>query len=100
MCYKFCKEGSLLKLPEPGSTIKFTNHKNKLERPFIVYADTECTLEKVYGNKILFISMLLILAAITLYVLMTALKIKCGIQLIQTVLNKWLCHYINYLKSV
>ena len=51
MCYKFCKEGSLLKLPEPGSTMKFKNHKNKLERPFIVYADTECTLEKVYGNK-------------------------------------------------
>ena len=26
--------------------MKFKNHKNKLERPFIVYADTECTLEK------------------------------------------------------
>ena len=45
-CYKFCKEGSLLKLPEEGSFMKFKNHKNKLERPFIVYADTECTLEK------------------------------------------------------
>ena len=51
MCYKFCKEGSILKLPEPGSTMKFKKFKNKLERPFIVYADTECTLEKVYGDK-------------------------------------------------
>ena len=30
--------------------MKFRNHKNKLERPFIVYADTECTLEKVYDR--------------------------------------------------
>jgi hypothetical protein len=28
-------------MPEPGSTMKFKNHKNKLERPFIVYADNE-----------------------------------------------------------
>ena len=26
--------------------MKFKNYKNKLERPFIVYADTECTLVK------------------------------------------------------
>jgi hypothetical protein len=47
-CYKrACGEGSLIKLPEPGSTMKFKNHKNKLERPYIVYADCESTLEKV-----------------------------------------------------
>ena len=47
-CYKrACGEGSLIKLPEEGSTMKFKNHKNKLERPFIVYADCESTLEKV-----------------------------------------------------
>ena len=44
-CYKFSKNGSLLKLPEPGSVMKFENHKNKLRRPFIVYADCECTLQ-------------------------------------------------------
>jgi hypothetical protein len=49
-CYQFCKEGSFLKLPDAGSVMKFKNHKNKLERPFIVYADTECTLEKVYDR--------------------------------------------------
>jgi hypothetical protein len=31
--------------------MKFKKFKNKLERPFIVHADTECTLEKVYGDK-------------------------------------------------
>ena len=47
-CYKrACGEGSLIKLPEEGSTMKFKNHKNKLERPYIVYADCESTLEKV-----------------------------------------------------
>ena len=53
-CNKRCEaEGSLLKLPEPGSVMKFKNFKNKLERPFIVYADTECTLVKTNDpNKI------------------------------------------------
>ena len=47
-CYKrACGEGSLIKLPEEGSTMQFKNHKNKLERPFMVYADCESTLEKV-----------------------------------------------------
>ena len=47
-CYKrACGEGSLIKLPEEGSTMKFANHKNMLERPYIVYADCESTLEKV-----------------------------------------------------
>ena len=46
ICYKFCKEGTIIKLPEEGSKMKFVNYKNKLERPYIVYADMECTLEK------------------------------------------------------
>ena len=47
-CYKrACGEGLLIKLPEEGSTMQFKNHKNKLERPFMVYADCESTLEKV-----------------------------------------------------
>ena len=47
----FAKEGSIYKLPKPGSVMKFTNHKNKLERPFIVYADTECSLIKNNDDK-------------------------------------------------
>ena len=51
-CYKRASgEGSLIKLPEQGSTMKFKNHKNKLERPYIVYADCESTLEKLDVNS-------------------------------------------------
>ena len=47
-CYKrCCEEGSLIKLPEEGSTMKFKNYKNKLERPYIIYADCESTLLKL-----------------------------------------------------
>ena len=46
-CYKrACADGSLLRLPEEGAVMKFKNYKNKLERPFIVYCDTESTLQK------------------------------------------------------
>ena len=31
--------------------MKFENHKNKLERPFIIYADTEATLKKTNDDK-------------------------------------------------
>ena len=31
--------------------MKFTNHKNKLERPFMFYADTESTLKKTDDDK-------------------------------------------------
>ena len=50
-CHQFCKEGSLLKLPDPGSVMKFKNHKNKLERPFIVYAATACTSEQTVDKQ-------------------------------------------------
>ena len=59
-CYKFAKEGSLLKFPRVSikkedaeqlteaelkdiliPRMKFTNHKNKLERPYYVIADIE-----------------------------------------------------------
>jgi predicted component of type VI protein secretion system len=47
-CYKRASgEGSLIKLPEEDSFMEFKNHKNKLERPFIVYADCESTLQKI-----------------------------------------------------
>ena len=39
-------EDTILKLPKEGSFMKFKNHKNKLERPFIIYADTESTLKQ------------------------------------------------------
>ena len=40
------KNSTLLKLPEEGRVLEFTNFKNQLQRPYIVYADTECTLVK------------------------------------------------------
>ncbi|NDB82316.1 MAG: hypothetical protein EB127_06190, partial [Alphaproteobacteria bacterium] len=44
-CYKLqFNDGALLKLPNKGEYMKFENHKNKLVRPFIIYADTESTL--------------------------------------------------------
>ena len=38
------KNNCNVELPPPGATMKFMNHKNMLERPFIVYADFECSL--------------------------------------------------------
>lgn len=38
------KNNCNVQLPSPGSVMKFTNHKNMMERPFIVYADFECSL--------------------------------------------------------
>jgi hypothetical protein len=43
-CYKFCQDSTLIRLPKVGSTMKFKNYKNTLERPYVVYADTECSL--------------------------------------------------------
>ena len=45
-CYNYARDSTLLKLPKPGEkdTMEFFNHKNTLERPFIVYADIECSL--------------------------------------------------------
>ena len=53
-CYKLqFNDGALLKLPEKDTYMKFENHKNKLVRPFIIYADTESTLIKTEDiNKI------------------------------------------------
>ena len=58
-CYKLqFNDGALLKLPPPNSYMKFENHKNKLIRPFIVYADCESTLipnnhkNKIHKHKV------------------------------------------------
>lgn len=53
-CYKLqFNDGALLTLPDKGSYMKFENHKNKLVRPFIIYADTESTLKQTADkNKI------------------------------------------------
>ena len=41
-CYRLqFNDGALLKLPPPNSYMKFENHKNKLSRPFMIYADCE-----------------------------------------------------------
>jgi len=50
-CYKMCFDNRVVKLPEAGSTMKFKNHKNKIERPFAVYADCEAALKRL--NEIL-----------------------------------------------
>ena len=51
-CYKLqFQEGALVRLPEPGKYMNFENHKNKLERPFMFYADTESTLKKTDDDK-------------------------------------------------
>ena len=51
---KATDEGSLIKLPEPGSTMKFKNLKNMMERPSVIISDLESTLlkrETVKSNK-------------------------------------------------
>ena len=46
-----CFDNRVVKLPEAGSTMKFNNHQNKIERPFAVYADCEAALKRL--NEIL-----------------------------------------------
>jgi hypothetical protein len=41
---------TILEIPKKGSVMEFTNLKNKMVRPYIVYADFECTLIPE-GNK-------------------------------------------------
>ena len=94
VCYQFCEEGSMLKLPKPESVMKFKNHKNKLERPFIVYADTECTLEKVFDKmgdlmKTKCVDILSMRIVIILYVHLIVQEISYGTLQILIVLNKW-----------
>jgi len=50
-CYKMCFDNSVVELPKAGSTMKFKNHKNRIERPFAVYADCEAALKRL--NEIL-----------------------------------------------
>jgi hypothetical protein len=50
-CYKFSKDGTVLKLPEEGSTMKFKNFRNKIKRPYIFYADLESSLIKTGDDK-------------------------------------------------
>jgi len=45
-CFKIREEGTQIVMPQPGDTIEFKNHKNKIVRPFVIYADMECTLNK------------------------------------------------------
>ena len=52
-CYKFAKDSTLLKLPAEGDTMKFKNHKNKIERPYEAYADLESTLCKTGDDKLI-----------------------------------------------
>ena len=49
-CYKFAKNGTLLALAKEGEVMEFNNYKNKIERPYIVYADCECSLIPTNGK--------------------------------------------------
>ena len=56
LCYKTTldttSDRTLIELPKKGSVMEFTKFKNKLVRPYIVYADFECTLIPDGGNTI------------------------------------------------
>ena len=53
-CYVFEKNSTLLALPEEGRVMVFNNFaKSRLERRFVVYADTECALVKFDEQGIL-----------------------------------------------
>ena len=45
-CYKMCYNTCVACLPEEGSKMRFKNHKNKIQRPFIIYSDCEAALKK------------------------------------------------------
>ena len=45
-CYKFAKESTLIKLPDPGTQMEFKNFKNEIERPYIAYFDFESSHQK------------------------------------------------------
>ena len=49
-CFNDNLENNIVQLPKKGSTMKFKNFKNMLERPFVVYADCESTLKKIKQN--------------------------------------------------
>ena len=43
-CYKFAKESTCIKLPKEDTFMRYISFKHMLERPYVVYADTECSL--------------------------------------------------------
>ena len=44
-CFEYAKNSTLIQLPkEDKAHMLFKNHKNKVKRPYIVYADIECSL--------------------------------------------------------
>jgi hypothetical protein len=45
-CYNQNFEDRIANLPPKGSFMKFKNHRNKLERPFMIYADCEASNKK------------------------------------------------------
>ena len=51
-CYKFAKGSTIIELPEEGAVMKFKNHKNQLEHPFIFTWDSEATNLRVKYGKL------------------------------------------------
>jgi hypothetical protein len=45
-CFKFNKDGTVLKMPKKGSTMKFDKHRKMLKRQHVAYLDFEATLKK------------------------------------------------------
>jgi hypothetical protein len=50
-CYKFARDSTLIKLPDPGTQMEFKNYKNMLERPYIAYMDFESSNVKTYHEE-------------------------------------------------
>lgn len=38
-------------MPTEGSTMKLAKHEDKMERPFVVYGDWECSLIKTHSER-------------------------------------------------
>ncbi|MFM7981638.1 MAG: hypothetical protein ACKPKO_20205 [Candidatus Fonsibacter sp.] len=71
----------MLTLPEQGRVMEFTNFKNQLQRPYIVYADTESTLVKSKEPGILHKHVANSACFFILYVVMIVVGIDYGAML-------------------
>ena len=51
--YHFCKDkdAARVKMPEEGSKLKYFPGKYEFRKPFVIYYDFECALQKVKKQK-------------------------------------------------
>ena len=86
-CYRFAKESTRITLPTPGEKdkLKFHHFKNMLERPYITYADFECShCEEVDEHGNTRTKHVPNSACFFVYAPMTILKINCGMRSVKT----------------